>query len=147
MEEGKTKKGGRNRRRRKEERRKEESEEEGGGKSKVKPVTEWAGMTDWVVAVKKWMLGSGEEDKRWEVTKNRVGRNDRLGSGNGEKRGERRKKERERRLSKTEWAGMTDWVMAVLEKQRQERGSQGPSGPEGPTGSRLWMILKVVIFF
>ena len=46
MEEGKTKKGGRNRRRRKEERRKEKSEDEGGGKSKVKPVTEWAGMTD-----------------------------------------------------------------------------------------------------
>ena len=48
MEEGKTKKGGRNRRRRKEERRKEKSEDEGGGKSKVKPVTEWARMTDWV---------------------------------------------------------------------------------------------------
>ena len=95
MEEGKTKKSGRNRRRRKEERRKEKSEDEGGGKSKVKPVTEWAGMTDWVVAVRKWMPGSGEEDKRWEGTKNRVGRNDRLGSGNGEK-GERggRKKER-----------------------------------------------------
>ena len=61
MEEGKTKKGGRNRRRRKEERRKEKSEDEGGGKSKVKPVTEWAGMTDWVVAVRKWMPGSGEE--------------------------------------------------------------------------------------
>ena len=44
---------------------------------------------------------------------------------------------------------MTDWVMAVVEKQRQEkrnkcRGSQGPSGPEGPTESRLWMIVKVV---
>ena len=107
---------------RKEERREDKSEDEGDGKSKVKPVTEWAGMTDWVVAVKKWMHGSGEEDKRWEVTKNPVGRNDRLGSGNGErKRGERRKKERERRLPKTEWAGMTDWVMAVVEKQRQEK--------------------------
>ena len=31
---------------RKEERRKEKSEEEGDGKSKVKPVAEWAGMTD-----------------------------------------------------------------------------------------------------
>ena len=38
----------------------------------MKPVTEWAGMTNWVVAVRKWMQGSGEEDKRWEVTKNRV---------------------------------------------------------------------------
>ena len=71
MEEGKTKKGGRNRRRRKEERRKEKSEDEGGGKSKVKPVTEWARMTDWVVAVRTWIPGSGEEDNRWEVTKNR----------------------------------------------------------------------------
>ena len=67
------------------------------------------------------MPGSGEEDKRWEVTKNRVGWNDRLGSDNGEKRGERRKKERETRLPKTEWAGMTDWVMAVVEKQREEK--------------------------
>ena len=64
--------------------------DEGGGKSKVKPV-----MTDWVVAVRKWIPGSGEEDESWEVSKNRVGRNDRLGSGNvkkGEKGG--RKKER-----------------------------------------------------
>ena len=76
---------------RKEERRKEKSEDEGDGKSKVKPVTEWA----WVVAVRKWMLGSGEEDKRWEVTKNRVGRNDRLGSGLGVKgsKAEERKRE------------------------------------------------------
>ena len=29
-----------------------------------KPVTEWAGMTDWVMAGRKWMRGSGEEDKR-----------------------------------------------------------------------------------
>ena len=29
-------------------------------------------MTDWVVAGRKWMRGSGEEDKRWEVTKTRV---------------------------------------------------------------------------
>ena len=52
--------------------RRAEKKGEGEGKSKVKPVTEWAGMTDWVVAVRKWMRGSGEEDKRWEVTKNRV---------------------------------------------------------------------------
>ena len=63
MEEGKTKKGGRNRRRRKEEWRKEKSEDEGGGKSKVKPVTEWAGMTDCVVAVRTWIPRSGVEDK------------------------------------------------------------------------------------
>ena len=69
-EEGKTKKGGRIRRRRKEGRKeKEKCEDEGDGKSKVKPVTEWAGMTDWVVAVRRWMLGSGEEDKRWEGQK------------------------------------------------------------------------------
>ena len=54
---------------RKEERRKEKCEDEGDGKSKVKPVTECAGMTDWVVAVRRWMLGSGEEDKRWEGQK------------------------------------------------------------------------------
>ena len=29
-------------------------------------------MTDWVVAGRKWMRGSGEEDKRWEVAKKRV---------------------------------------------------------------------------
>ena len=63
-------------------------------------------MTDWVVAVITWSPGKGEEDKRWEVAKNRVGRNDRLGSGLGE-RG-RKAKGRERRLPKTEWAGMTD---------------------------------------
>ena len=50
---------------RKAKRREEKSEDEGDGKSKVKPVTEWAGMTDWVVAGRKWM-------KRWEVTKTRV---------------------------------------------------------------------------
>ena len=70
---------------RKEAWRKEKSEEEGGGKSEVKPVTEWAGMTDWVVAVRKWIPRKGVEDKRWEVAKNRVGRNDRLGSGNGKR--------------------------------------------------------------
>ena len=47
--------------------------------SEVKPVTEWAGMTDWVVAVIIWSPGKVEEDKGWEVAKNRVGRNDRLG--------------------------------------------------------------------
>ena len=73
----------------------------------MKPVTEWAGMTDWVVALRERNPGISVEDKRWEVAENRVGRNDRLGSGNGEQ-GERRKKERERRLPKTEWAGMTD---------------------------------------
>ena len=52
----------------------------------MKPVTEWAGMTDWVVAVRTWIPGKGEEDKRWEVARNRVGRNDRLGSGSGVKR-------------------------------------------------------------
>ena len=57
---------------RREARRKEEGEDEGDGKSKVKLVTEWAGMTDWVMAGRKWMRGSGEEDKRWEVAKKRV---------------------------------------------------------------------------
>ena len=38
---------------RREARRKEEGEDEGDGKSKVKPVTEWAGMTDWVMAGRK----------------------------------------------------------------------------------------------
>ena len=41
-------------------------------------------MTDWVVAVITWSPGKVEEDKRWEVA-NRVGRNDRLGSGLGER--------------------------------------------------------------
>ena len=38
-------------------------------------------MTDWVVAVITRSPGKVEEDKRWEVAKNRVGRNDPLGSG------------------------------------------------------------------
>ena len=42
-------------------------------------------MTDWVVAVITRSPGKVEEDKRWEVAKNRVGRNDRLGSGLGER--------------------------------------------------------------
>ena len=63
--------------------------------SEVKPVTEWAGMTDWVVAVITRSPGKVEEDKRWEVAKNRVGRNDRLGSGLGERgrKAEARKRE------------------------------------------------------
>ena len=111
----------------------------------MKPVTEWAGMTDWVVAMITRSPGKVEEDKRWEVTKNRVCRNDPLGSGLG-KRGrkeEARKREEvakgrgperpieserwrrsrkmvteearrvgepDKRLPRTEWAGMTDWV-------------------------------------
>ena len=63
-------------------------------------------MTDWVVAVITRGPGKIEEDKRWEVAKNRVGRNDRLGSGLG-KEGGRRKQGRERRLLKAEWAGKT----------------------------------------
>ena len=61
----------------------------------MKPVTEWAGMTDWVVAVRKWIPRKGVEDKRWEVAKNRVGRNDLLGSGDGVKgsKAEERKRE------------------------------------------------------
>ena len=51
---------------RREARRKEKGEDEGDGKSKVKPVTEWAGMTDWVMARRKWMR------ERWEVAKKRV---------------------------------------------------------------------------
>ena len=85
---------------------KQKSEQEGGGQSKEKPVTEWAGMTDWVVALRERNPGVSFEDKRW-------GRNDRLGSGDGEQR-ERQKKEREKRLPKTEWAGMTE-----MEKQRK----------------------------
>ena len=63
--------------------------------SEVKPVTEWAGMTDWVVAVITRSPGKVEEDKRWEVAKNRVGRNDRLGSGLGKRgrKAEARKRE------------------------------------------------------
>ena len=47
---------------------------------------------------------------RREAAKNRVGRNDRLGSGLGEtkKNGGGQKQGRERRWPKTEWAGMTD---------------------------------------
>ena len=56
----KQKGGGRIRKGRKEKRRKEKGEDEGGGKS-VKPVTEWAGMTDWVVAVRTWIPGKGQE--------------------------------------------------------------------------------------
>ena len=59
------------------------------------------------MALRERNPGVSFEDKRWEAAENRVGRNDRLGSGNGEMR-ERQKKERERRLPKTEWAGMTD---------------------------------------
>ena len=61
----------------------------------MKRVTEWAGMTDWVVALREWIPRKGVEDKRREVAKNRVGRNDRLGSGNGEKgrKAEERKRE------------------------------------------------------
>ena len=55
--------------------------QEGGGKFKVKPVTEWAGMTDWVVAVRGRSPGKRIKDKWWEVARNRVGRNDRLGAG------------------------------------------------------------------
>ena len=47
----------------------------------MKPVTEWAGMTDWVVALRERSPGKRLEDKRWEVASNRVGRNDRLGAG------------------------------------------------------------------
>ena len=63
--------------------------------SEVKPVTEWAGMTDWVVAVITRSPGKVEEDKRWEVAKARVGRKDRLGSGLGERgrKAEARKRE------------------------------------------------------
>ena len=50
----------------------------------------------------------GEQEKK--AAKNRVGRNDRLGSGLGEtkQKGGGQKQGRERRLAKTEWAGMTD---------------------------------------
>ena len=50
-------------------------------------------MTDWVVAVITRSPGKVEEDKRWEVAKNR--RNDRLGSGLGERgrKAEARKRE------------------------------------------------------
>ena len=47
-------------------------------------------MTDWVAAVITRSPGKVEEEKRWEVAKNRVGRNDRLGSGLG-KRGRKAK--------------------------------------------------------
>ena len=52
-------------------------------------------MTDWVVAVITRSPGKVEEDKRWEVAKNRVGRNDQLGSGLGERgrKAEARKRE------------------------------------------------------
>ena len=111
----------------------------------VTPVTEWAGMTDWVVAMITRSPGKVEEDKRWEVAKNLVCRNDPLGSGLGKRgrkaesrkreevakgRGPERPIEAERwrrsrkmvteearrvgepykRLPRTEWAGMTDWV-------------------------------------
>ena len=47
---------------RREARRKEKGEDEGDGKSKVKPVTEWAGMTDWVVAGRKWRLDGSRKN-------------------------------------------------------------------------------------
>ena len=37
-----------------------------------RPVTEWAGMPDWVMAGMEWMCRSGEGDKRREVAKKRV---------------------------------------------------------------------------
>ena len=52
-------------------------------------------MTDWVVAVITRSPGKVEEDKKWEVAKNRVGRNDQLGSGLGKRgrKAEARKRE------------------------------------------------------
>ncbi len=55
------------------------------GNPRVEPITEWAGMTDWVVAVRDRDPRESVEANEWEVAKNRVGRNDRLGQGNGEK--------------------------------------------------------------
>ena len=72
-------------------------------------------MTDWVVAVITRSPGKVEEDKRWEVAKNRVGRNDRLGSGLGE-RGRKAEARKREEVLKTEWAGMTHWVRAVEKK-------------------------------
>ena len=115
-------------------------------------------MTDWVVAVITKSPGKVEEDKKWEVAKNRVGRNDRLGSGLGERgrKAEARKREEvakgrgperpieserwrrsrkmvteearrvgepEKRLPRTEWAGMTDWVQ-VQGKPNEKGGGQ-----------------------
>ena len=56
-------------------------------------------MTDWVVAMITRSPGKVEEDKRWEVAKNRVCRNDSLGSGLV-KEGGRRKQGREKKLQK-----------------------------------------------
>ena len=41
-------------------------------KGQRRPVTEWAGMPDLIMAGMEWMGRSGEEDKRWEVAKKRV---------------------------------------------------------------------------
>ena len=74
-------------------------------------------MTDWVVAMITRSPGKVEEDKRWGVTKNRVCRNDPLGSGLGKRgrKAEARKREEVRRQG--EW-------------ESQTRGCQEPSGPE-----------------
>ena len=90
-------------------------EPEGSGKSEVKPVTEWAGMTDWVVALRERSPVKRKEDKRWKVASNRVGRNDRLGAGESEK--EERKAEE----------GKIDEV-ARDRVGRNDRLSQGGSG-------------------
>ena len=50
---------------------------------RAEPITERAGMTDWVVAVRDRNPRGSVEANEWEVAKDRVGRNDRLGQGNG----------------------------------------------------------------
>ena len=69
-------------------------------------------MTDWVVAMITRSPGKVEEDKRWEVTKNRVCRNDPLGAGLG-KRGRKE------------------------EARKREEVAKG-RGPERPIESERW---------
>ena len=69
-------------------------------------------MTDWVVAMITRSPGKVEEDKRWEVTKNRVCRDDPLGSGLG-KRGRKE------------------------EARKREEVAKG-RGPERPIESERW---------
>ena len=45
------------------------------GNPRAEPITEWAGMTDWVVAVRDRNPRGSVEANEWEVATDRVGRN------------------------------------------------------------------------
>ena len=82
-------------------------------------------MTDWVKAVKE-SEDDGEKMSQGQEAKDRVGRNDRLSQGSRES--ERWEEGGEGGgQSRTEWAGMTDWVPAVEERE----GGKGEKTGEG----------------